>query len=451
MKTVSKSKPTRDASTLPYIKKYFEKKADWVKAQEEKEKKTGVPLQTTLHEIMLKELEKTVDGEEDAYAEALQSRTPEQKHEAITKIIAIRREAAAQVDEDSEEVTDEAPREPRKKGYLERKFDALCSFYEAHPSDKAREELIALITQMEVNRRVRFFYDLQKLRVASTNRKDTYYREFGIHDPFLDYTGSILERLESQNERMVQKILLRSPDRDFFLYLNDFVGVGTMMSACLISECSAPERFHSVSSLWSYAGLAVRGHDPVTGRGGRSQRKERGQKAEWNHFLRTKLLGVLAPCIIKAQTRYITGEEVDLHKGRNVKVLHDYKLRLVTQNESLSEKERYYDSRGREIFQYYSDKPIEVFRADGEANGQIAPKAIPRRRKKHLHLMAQRYMVKMWLVEVLNEWRKFRGYQPLLTYHESVLRGGIAHKALDVRRLPGYDPELGVQQLLNQH
>lgn len=44
----------------------------------------------------------------------------------------------------------------------------------------------------------------------------------------------------------------------------------------------------TVSSLWYYAGLGV---DNSTGR---SVRKEKGKKANWSHFLKTKVVGVLA-------------------------------------------------------------------------------------------------------------------------------------------------------------
>lgn len=427
-------KPT---STAPEIKSWLKKKSDWLERAVAKEKESGEPLRLTVSELLNKELEKNVNDEEEAYTEALSARTEEERHLAIVKIIEARQAALLGTTEDVHFDPDagEEIKTPRKKGWLELKFDEVCLHYSESPTPEAQVELMNLISQLEVNRRVRFFYDLQQLRIGANNRRDTYAREFGIKDVFIDHAGDQLERLECHSEKMVHRILVRAADAEIYEYLRDnYLGVGVMMAGCLISEISAPERFHSVSALWKYCGLAVVGHDPETGEGGHSQRKTAGEKAAWNHFLRTKLLGVMAGCMIKAQTRYIGGPD-ELTKARNVKVLNDYKLRLVTKNELVSEGYRVYTASGKEIFHYHTNKLVDWFDAAGKRRGEIALSQIQRRTKGHINKMATRYMVKMFLTDILNQWRMFKGFEPLVPYDQAKLRNGVPHRGLNLNKI----------------
>jgi len=357
--------------------------------------------------------------------------------------------------EDGEE--DATIKAPRKRGWLETTFDTLCEKYEDSPSEEIQNELMALVAQLEINRRVHFFYDLQKLRVAAGLRSGTYERVFGVKDLFIDHTVEHLERIERQTEKMVDDILQRSPDSPFYNYLiNTYRGVGTMMAGCIISEVSAPERFHSVSALWKYAGLAVLGNDVNTGSGGHAQYRKKGEKAEWNHFLRTKLLGVLASCMTKAQMPYYTGfagkyneknapspdlvglpkpHPKDPSKCVNVKVMMDYKMRLSTRNEMIPEDFRVYNIKGREIFQYRKDTPIQAFDKNKKPTVDVIPSQLSRKSKGHINKMASRYMIKMFITDILNKWREYKGFVPLLTYDEAKLRGGIPHKGLNLIRI----------------
>lgn len=64
----------------------------------------------------------------------------------------------------------------------------------------------------------------------------------------------------------------------------------------------------TVSSLWSYSGLAV---DTSTGK---ARRRAKGVRFNWNPFLKTKVLGVLASCMIKSGSPY--REHYDNYKHR---------------------------------------------------------------------------------------------------------------------------------------
>lgn len=428
---------TTETGNLVEIKRFLETKLAWVERAAKKEEESGEKTELTLSQFLNKELEKSVDTEEQAYANALNARTHDQKHEAIMAVIAARKSALTgttaqeEVEEEDQEMEGEL-KAPRKKGYLEVTFDSLSAAYEEKPDTEVREKLLDLIAKLEVNRRVRFLYDLQKLRIGATNRSSIYAQQFGVKDLFIDYAGDQLGRLERHNEKMVDRILVRSPDKDFYEYLTStYLGLGTMMSGCIISELSAPERFRSVSALWAYCGLKVVGNDPDSGQGGYAQRKERGGTAGWNHFLRTKLLGVLSGCMIKAQTRYI-GTPDEAPKARNVKVLNDYKQRLATKNNLVDESARVYNSKGKEIFQYNSAKPLDWYDKDGKKKGTITPSSIQRRSKAHINKMATRYMIKMFLADILNKWRVLHGCEPFLTYDEAKLRNGVPHAGLNI-------------------
>lgn len=444
---------------LASIQSWLTTKLEWTKRAAKKEAETGEATKITLNQLLQKELEKSVDNDEDAYAEALAARTPKEKHEAILGIIKGRKAALERKKKEDDEPVDPTipPKTPREKGYLERTFDTLCVEYERTTDEVAREQLISLVTQMEVNRRVRFFYDLQKLRISAGNRKEVYSREFGVEDIFIDYADGQLGRLEKHNEKMIDRIILRSADREFYQYLREtYLGVGVLMAGCIISELSAPERFHSISAVWKYAGLAVIGNDPETGMGGHAQRRTRGELAQWNHFLRTKLLGVMADCMMKAQAPYYNGyagkydegnapspdmigqpkpHPKDPEKCPNVTVKMGYKNRISTINSLVPEKDRVYTKTGVEVFQYNSTAKIDWFDKEGKSVGEVAPQQIKRRSPKHIETMASRYMVKMFIVDIINEWRVLKGYAPLLTYDEAKLRGGVRHKGPDLRRL----------------
>jgi len=364
-----------------------------------------------LTQFLQEHLRKAVIEEEDAYAESLKSRSYDEFHEAIEIIHKARKkESKRSKDEDQEE---------RKIGFLEKSFDAALGAYFEDQTPEGQEEILNLITQLEVNRRVRFLYDIQKLRISSGNRREANARLFGIKDIFIDYSSSVLEKLEAQNIKMIDGVIRRSTDGKFYDWLLEtYVGVGPQMAGCIISELSCPERFRTVSSLWAYTGVHVIG--------GRCAKRTKGEKSNWNSFLKTKLVGVLADIFVKHQTRYLDTDE-EKTKGQNMKCLRDYKNRLHTKNDLIPDSERFYNKKGEELFRLSSDKDVTAYDEGGKELGKVCVGKIPRRSKGHIDNMAKRYMIKMFLCDVLNKWREFKGLEPLPTYDEAKLRNGRAH------------------------
>ena len=192
-----------------------------------------------------------------------------------------------------------------------------------------------------------------------------------------------LEDQEKTHFRRLGNILKDYPIYNNFLA--GVVGVGPAMAGVVISEIDITKAEYP-SSLHKYAGLDVAGDGQ-----GRSRRKEHLEDSEYvdadgvvqtkkgitfNPFLKTKLVGVLGSSFVK--------QSPDKCKYR--KVYDDYKHR------------------------------IENMDAHKEKS------------KGHRHNMAVRYMIKIFLIDLYNEWRALEGLPVAPTYTEAKL-GKVHGKA----------------------
>ena len=204
------------------------------------------------------------------------------------------------------------------------------------------------------------------------------YTELCLVDNYLE-----LEQQEKSHFRRLGNIL-----KDYPIYtefLDGVIGVGPAMAGVIISEIDITKAEYP-SSLHKYAGVDVAGDGQ-----GRSRRAEHLEDSEYedkegniktkkgitfNPFLKTKLTGVLGSSFIK--------QSPDKCKYR--KIYDDYKHR------------------------------IENMDAHKEKS------------KLHRHNMANRYMIKMFLIDLYNEWRKLEGLPVAPTYTEAKL-GKVHGKA----------------------
>lgn len=175
-------------------------------------------------------------------------------------------------------------------------------------------------------------------------------------------------------------------------YLIDVKGIGRAMAGVIISEFDIHEAKYP-SSLWAYSGMDV-GPDGA----GRSRRKEHLRTIEYkdkngkpatrvgvtfNPFLKTKLLGVLAPSFLR----------IGVEKSPWAAVYYDYKHRM--ENHALHG--------------IHNDKVKD------ENDRMTASKG-------HRHNMAMRYMIKMFLIELYTKWRGLEGLEVSLPYSEAKLQ-----------------------------
>lgn len=213
---------------------------------------------------------------------------------------------------------------------------------------------------------------------------------------FRPYEGSIID---SYTELMLVKSyedFLRTEEeqanrleyalREYPIYtefLKGVKGVGPMIAGVIISEIDISKATYA-SSLHKYAGLDVVITEEGIGEG-RSRKKNHLVESvykdkdgneqlklgiSFNPFLKTKLVGVMAGCMIKCNSPYAQS-------------YRDYKFRLQNMPE-------------------HKDK------TDG-----------------HRHNMAMRYLVKLFLTDLYAKWRELEGLEVHPPYHESKL--GIYH------------------------
>ena len=222
--------------------------------------------------------------------------------------------------------------------------------------------------------------------VASFPRQSTFkgdevisdYTELCLVDNYLE-----LEQQEKSHFRRLGNILKDYPIYNSFLA--GVTGVGPAMAGVIISEIDITKAEYP-SSLHKYAGL-----DVASDGQGRSRKKEHLEDSEYtdrdgkvqtkkgitfNPFVKTKLVGVLGSSFIK--------QSPDKCKYR--KIYDDYKHR------------------------------IENMDAHKEKS------------KGHRHNMAVRYMIKMFLIDLYNEWRSIEGLPVAPTYTEAKL-GKVHGKA----------------------
>ena len=220
--------------------------------------------------------------------------------------------------------------------------------------------------------------------VASFPRQATFkgdevisdYTELCLVDNYLE-----LEVQEKAHFRRLRNILKGYPIYNEFL--EGVTGVGPAMAGVMLSEIDITKAEYP-SSLHKYAGL-----DVASDGQGRSRRKEHLEDSEYtdkdgevktkkgitfNPFLKTKLVGVLGSSFIKQSP----------DKCVYRKIYDDYKHRL-------------------EHMDAHKEKS-----------------------KLHRHKMSVRYMVKMFLVDLYNAWRRLEGLPVAPTYSEAKL--GKVHK-----------------------
>lgn len=264
-----------------------------------------------------------------------------------------------------------------------------------------------------LRRKVKYFYDLQRLRIQAAGRgkpkgddNEIQLNEIDLH----------LLEVRAQSLSLAEKLALQdiadhlSTDGFYRSFLKGVKGVGPTMAGVILSEIDIT-RADTASKVWAYAGLApvparrckkcnqivkARAFNVAMGEGAsyehtwktipkgckkvishkdayasaRAARPEKGQKLPYNKFLKTKLIGVLAGCLLKCNSPYR-------------KFYDDYKHRWESAGKGMS---------------------------DG-----------------HRHNAAMRYMIKMLLLDIWREWRTFEKLPVRDSYQEQYL--GHKHSA----------------------
>lgn len=138
---------------------------------------------------------------------------------------------------------------------------------------------------------VRFFYDMQGLRIASGNRHSRTKIELDADSlEFLDRMSGGMNAMERELEKEIERYITHVP---VYHWLVAQRGIATVMAGMLLAYTDAThEKCGTVSKLWSYCGLAVID--------GQAQRRRKGEKATFNPWLKSKVLYVLGGNLLRA-------------------------------------------------------------------------------------------------------------------------------------------------------
>jgi len=271
--------------------------------------------------------------------------------------------------------------------------------------------------QEECRESVRFFYDLQQLRVGSHHRTTTGKDRTKLgtkHYESLIVQSRLLKWLEAEALGEVKRILEDVPIYNH--WLKHQKGCGPTLAGVIVAEIDI-HRAETPSALWKYCGLDVRTcekchgsgevEDEETGvvswcrscmgRGNNAARRARGEKAGYNPWLKAKLVKVLGDCLIKANSPW--RKHYDDYKHRKANTIVPTCAACGGKGEVVYEKKK---SKCRNC----------------EGTGGPAPWG---RSDAHRHAAAVRKMVKMFLLELWQEWRKLEGLPVVEPYSEAYL------------------------------
>lgn len=238
---------------------------------------------------------------------------------------------------------------------------------------------------------VRTFYDFQNLRINLGGRINEKGKTMLTLSPKakerFELNFKELKSWEGKCLRDIKKILEGYPI--WTEYLSAVKGIGPTMAGMLITEIEGedkPEnnptgpgilRFRSVSALWSYAGYGLKD--------GEIQRRKKGEKLNYNAFMKTKLR-VVAESFIKSSNETYR------------KLYDNYKHRLQSRP---------------------CTKPPEKHNKKKDVDDMGCTDG-------HRHSMSLRYIVKIFLKDLYLKWWELEGKVPRPSYQEEYL--GHKHK-----------------------
>ncbi len=221
---------------------------------------------------------------------------------------------------------------------------------------------------------VNTFYDYQKMRISLESRiRAGNYMESEENIFFLHLKG--FKKLEKDMGKFIESTL---PEFNIWNeWLKDQVGIGPTLGSVLLSRIDI-EKCSTVSKMWAYSGIAT--GDTF----GYKFDKKKGDHGEWvktdtlipidkltpgfrspyDTFLKSKLLGVLAPSFLKTNSPY----------------------------------RRFYDNNKNRLIS--ADWGVSLL---------------------HRHNASMRYMVKMFEIDFQREWRLSRGLSIRKPYKEEYL------------------------------
>lgn len=135
----------------------------------------------------------------------------------------------------------------------------------------------------------RLIGDIQRVRITHNNRMRQVLplipttvnppRNYKTWSDYFSESAVLLEAEEQRLFRLAKKLLAASREGQWLLAQK---GIGPALGVSILGECEPLSRFASPRRLFAYAGLHV-------GEDGRAVKRKKGQKANWNGRLKTRL------------------------------------------------------------------------------------------------------------------------------------------------------------------
>ena len=254
-------------------------------------------------------------------------------------------------------------------------------------SSEARNvERLENLKNRELRILVESFYDMQKLRMAMSNRMFAYQKLGWLESIDPEPALTKLKEAEHALELEIKDIVISHPL--WLEWLIDIKGIGPIMAAGIIAWRDDINKAPTISAFWKYHGLAP------------DQSRKKGTKVDFNPKAKTHCWKV-GMQLLKAKGHYSELyyiAKVKYEQREDIKAMHEN----VTGEETKD---------GKLVKKY-------------EANGG------PKSYKLHIHYMALRKMIKQFMADTWVMWRTVEGLEVTKPYifSNAAKQKGIAHE-----------------------
>lgn len=228
---------------------------------------------------------------------------------------------------------------------------------------------------------VRRMYDAQKLRIQSDLRMQRLVREGLVLKEDSEQTFKKAFELESLIEKEYERIVWREIKAMPIIekWLIRVRGIGPRLAGLLVANIMPVERFPNVAKLWAYCGLHVVN--------GAAPKPKKGVKTNWNRELKTTTWKI---------------SESFLKAGGPYRDLYDtYKKYLITRELK----------NGHIIWKSDGTKKEVAFAPKGKQIDDLEIPKDPEWTLGHIHNMALRRTVKLFLSHLWAVWRELEGLE----------------------------------------
>lgn len=248
------------------------------------------------------------------------------------------------------------------------------------------------VSRDKLRKLVQVRYDYQDLRIRTSNRlakkadgTDQNKDDAILPDEEIPQIKSVLNTSREMEDEIEASIKVEVQKFPIYTeFLSKVKGCGPSLSAILISSIDI-NKADTASKIVQYSGLNpgmkkgkkkdADGNIVETDELVRGDKPTKGYLLPYNAFLKTKLMGVLAGCMLKANSQYRV----------------------------------YYDNMRERLSN--SDKPV-----NGNPDKKWKDES-----KAHINMASQRYMIKMFLQDLYGVWRQLEGLPTRKPYQEEYL------------------------------